>query len=100
MGDLARQVNHDVKNGLMPIRNILRHLSQVASEQPERLGEVFHERRPTLESSVAYLETLASKYARLSPIVGRQRSDVNAVIEQVVADMGSTQSADVRAREQ
>jgi hypothetical protein len=79
MGDLARQVNHDVKNGLMPIRNILRHLSQVAREQPERLGEVFHERRPTLESSVAYLETLASKYARLSPIVGRQRSDVNAV---------------------
>jgi signal transduction histidine kinase len=98
MGDLARQVNHDVKNGLMPIRNILRHLSQVASEQPERLGEVFHERRPTLESSVAYLETLASKYARLSPIVGRQRSDVNAVIEQVVADMGSTQSADVQLR--
>lgn len=98
MGDLARQVNHDVKNGLMPIRNILRHLSQVAREQPERLGEVFHERRPTLESSVAYLETLASKYARLSPIVGRQRSDVNAVIEQVVADMGSTQSADVQLR--
>ena len=25
MGDLARQVNHDIKNGLVPIRNVLRH---------------------------------------------------------------------------
>ena len=30
VGDLARQVNHDIKNGLAPIRNVLRHLSQVA----------------------------------------------------------------------
>ena len=30
MGDLARQVNHDVKNGLIPIRNVFRHLGQVA----------------------------------------------------------------------
>ena len=26
VGDLARQVNHDIKNGLAPIRNVLRHL--------------------------------------------------------------------------
>ena len=27
-GDLARQVNHDIKNGLVPIRNVLRHLDR------------------------------------------------------------------------
>lgn len=93
MGDLARQVNHDIKNGLTPIRNILRHLSQVAQERPECLNDVFQERRSTLESSVTYLETLASKYARLSPALGRQRCDVNAVIERAAADVGSARQA-------
>ncbi|NNE06947.1 MAG: HAMP domain-containing protein, partial [Gemmatimonadetes bacterium] len=30
IGDLARQVNHDLKNGLAPLRNIFRHLSGMA----------------------------------------------------------------------
>jgi HAMP domain-containing protein len=34
VGDLARQVNHDVRNGLTPIRNVVRHLSEVAKESP------------------------------------------------------------------
>ncbi|HYC31475.1 MAG TPA: HAMP domain-containing protein, partial [Gemmatimonadales bacterium] len=51
MGDLARQVNHDIKNGLVPIRNVLRHLDEVARE-PNTLARVFGERRGTLESSV------------------------------------------------
>jgi HAMP domain-containing protein len=55
MGDLARQVNHDVKNGLVPIRNVLRHLDQVVREEPAALPGLFEERRATLESSVAYL---------------------------------------------
>jgi signal transduction histidine kinase len=88
MGDLARQVNHDIKNGLTPIRNIVRHLDQVGREQPERLGAVFRERHRTLESSIAYLETLASKYARLSPGADRQQCDANAVVHEVVGDLG------------
>ena len=39
MGDLARQVNHDVKNGLVPIRNVLRHLDEVARDDPSTLVE-------------------------------------------------------------
>ena len=38
MGDLARQVNHDIKNGLVPIRNVLRHLAEVARDDPRRSG--------------------------------------------------------------
>ncbi|HEX6107430.1 MAG TPA: HAMP domain-containing sensor histidine kinase [Gemmatimonadales bacterium] len=83
MGDLARQVNHDIKNGLVPIRNVLRHLDEVAPA-PATLAEVYAERRTTLESSVAYLETLARNYARLTPGTGRERCDVNAVVHEVV----------------
>lgn len=84
VGDLARQVNHDIKNGLAPIRNVLRHFSQVARQSPEQLAGVFEERKGTLDSSVEYLETLARNYARLSPAFERGPCDVNAVVDQVL----------------
>jgi signal transduction histidine kinase len=84
VGDLARQVNHDIKNGLAPIRNVLRHFSQVARQDPALLPAVFEERRGTLDSSVEYLETLARNYARLSPTIERTPCDVNTVVEEVL----------------
>ncbi|MGE5232087.1 MAG: ATP-binding protein [Deltaproteobacteria bacterium] len=83
LGDVARQVNHDVKNGLAPIRHVLRHLSRVAAEEPASLPAVFEERRGTLESSVLYLETLARNYARLAPPMEWRACDVNAVVREV-----------------
>jgi signal transduction histidine kinase len=83
-GDLARQVNHDIKNGLVPIRNVVRHLGQVAAERPEALAGVFQERKGTLESSLSYLDTLARNYARLAPGLTREPCDVNAIVEEVV----------------
>src|SRR2546422_11098204 len=49
MGDLARQVNHDIKNGLIPIRNVFRHLGQAAGESPDRLAAAFRDRQATVE---------------------------------------------------
>jgi signal transduction histidine kinase len=86
VGDLARQVNHDIKNGLAPIRNVLRHFSQVARQDPSRLSAVFDERKGTLDSSVEYLETLARNYARLSPTIERPPFDVNAVVQEVLGN--------------
>jgi signal transduction histidine kinase len=98
MGDLARQVNHDIKNGLVPIRNVLRHMEEVARDRPDALRTVFEERRETLESSVAYLDTLARNYARLSPAAAPEVCDVNAMVSEVVRASGAamvrTQLAD------
>ena len=67
-GELARQVNHDVKNGLAPIRNVLRHLSQLAAgDDATALQAVYREREPTLNASVSHLEDLARRYAQLVP---------------------------------
>jgi signal transduction histidine kinase len=82
-GDLARQVNHDIKNGLAPIRNVLRHLGQTAEQDPAGLAAIFAERRGTLESSVAYLDELARNYARLSPSLAHRPTDARAVIVEV-----------------
>jgi signal transduction histidine kinase len=97
VGDLARQVNHDIRNGLAPIRNVLRHLTQVGRQEPHLLSSVFEDRRSTLESSVEYLETLARNYARLSPGLDRRPCNVNAVVDQVLRNTTSD-ATEVRAR--
>lgn len=82
-GDLARQVNHDVKNGLVPIRNVLRHLSATADQTPDQLAQVFGERRGTLDASIAYLEELARNYARLAPAPEAASCDGAALVREV-----------------
>ena len=84
VGELARQINHDIKNGLIPLRNVLRHLGQVERDEPGALPVVFAERRQTVDSSIAYLETLATSYQRLSPPPDRRDCDLNALIVEVV----------------
>jgi two-component system nitrogen regulation sensor histidine kinase NtrY len=84
VGELARQINHDIKNGLIPLRNVMRHLAQVERDEPAALAGVFAERRPTVDSSLSYLETLATSYQRLSPPSDRRECDLNALIGEVV----------------
>ncbi len=96
MGDLARQVNHDIKNGLIPIRNVFRHFAQAAGEGADQLAAAFQDRQATVESSIAYLETLASNYARLYPQPARESCDVNAVVRETVNRVGETGQADLR----
>jgi signal transduction histidine kinase len=84
LGDVARQVNHDIKNGLAPIRHVLRHLTQVAAQEPASLPQVFEERRGTLEASVDYLDTLARNYARLTPVMAQRPCALNEVVREVV----------------
>jgi len=98
VGDMARQVNHDIKNGLIPIRNVLRHLVQVQEQQPQDLATVFAERRSTLESSVGYLDTLARNYARLTPSVERRAVDVNAIATEIAASTAVASTTKVRTR--
>lgn len=85
VGEMARQVNHDMKNGLVPIRNVLRHLSQVQERAPHELATVFGERRTTLDSSVTYLDELASRWARLTPKTDRRPVDVNTIVRDIAA---------------
>ncbi len=89
LGELARQVNHDIRNGLAPIRHVFRHLSQVAAQDPATLASVYDERRATVESGIAYLENLAGNYARLHPQLDRRPCDLNAILQEVAAGVAT-----------
>ena len=96
VGDLARQVNHDIKNGLIPLRNVFRHLAQAARDGPDGLATAFRDRQATVESSISYLENLAGNYARLSPQPVRESCDANDVVRQTVGRAGDTGAAELR----
>lgn len=81
-GDLARQVNHDLKNAFPPLRNVVRHLAEV-SERPDELARVFRERRTTLDHGLTYLEELSANWQRLATRPTREPVDLVEVARQV-----------------
>ena len=87
-GELARQVNHDVKNGLAPIRNVLRHLSETADTgDGTAFRAVFLERRATLEASVQHLEDLARTYARKAPAAVAGQLDAGSLLHDLAREL-------------
>ena len=96
VGDLARQITHDIKNGLIPLRNVMRHLAQVSRDDPASLASVLTERRQTIDSSIGYLETLATNYERLSTTPARRECDLHALIDDVAKATGSSNVFDLR----
>ena len=98
IGDLARQVNHDIKNGLTPLRNVFRHLAQLAESNPQEIPKVFAERKETVSSSIDYLQGLAGNYARLTPRTDRIDCDLNALIRLIVKDKRTLVHAGIQTR--
>lgn len=80
VGELARQVNHDVRNALAPLRNTVRHLGEAVGEGPEAAARALRDRRGSLEAALDYLETLAGRYGDISSRPDRAPSDVNRVV--------------------
>ena len=83
-GEFARQVNHDMRNGLVPIRNVVSHLSEACAGGPESLWEVFDARARNLTESLGYLDTLAERYRLEAGHEARGPSDICAVVTGVV----------------
>ncbi|OLC02070.1 MAG: hypothetical protein AUH45_09750 [Gemmatimonadetes bacterium 13_1_40CM_69_22] len=96
VGDLARQVNHDIKNGLIPIRNVFRHLLEAARGGPDRLAAALQDRQGTVESGISYLENLATNYARLYPQPGRTPCDVNDAVRETIRRVGDASRGELR----
>jgi two-component system nitrogen regulation sensor histidine kinase NtrY len=73
----------------------MRHISEVQRDDTTALPAVYAERRQTMDSSIAYLETLASSYARLSPPASRRPCDLNVLIADVAGAAQARERVDV-----
>lgn len=85
VGELARQVNHDVRNGLVPIRNVLDHLGQAHRSGATDLSDAFAARSRTLVESLDYLGDLADQYRAVAVHGRRDRAELGGVARAVVA---------------
>ena len=84
LGELARQVNHDVRNGLVPIRNVMDHLGEAHRSGPAELAGAFEARSGTLSASLDYLGDLADQYRAVAAHGARERTDLREVARSVV----------------
>lgn len=84
LGEISRQVNHDIKNGFIPIRNVMNHWEEVEQQEPEELVQVFHERKSTIFESLDYLENLTKNYSRLQPKIQMQALNINKLVKMLV----------------
>lgn len=84
LGELARQVNHDVRNGLIPIRNVMRHLDEAHRTGSGALAETYEARAATVAESLDYLGELADQYKAVAVHGARERSDLRAIAHSVV----------------
>ena len=85
LGELARQINHDVRNGLVPMRNVLDHLEEAHRDGPGVLAETFAARSRTLGESLDYLGELAEQYRVVAAHGVRERAELRGVARSVVA---------------
>lgn len=96
LGDLARQVHHDIQGGFVPIRNVVRHLAAAAKEDPDGLARVFRERQETLEGAIAYLEDLAANTARLAPGGARVPCSLSEIVRGAGLEFAADGGASIR----
>lgn len=82
--EIARQVNHDIKNGFIPIRNVMQHWVDVSENRPDEMAYIFKERKDTVIDSVHYLEELTRSYAQLRQESRPEELDVSQLLKQLI----------------
>ena len=85
LGEMARQVNHDIRNGLVPIRSVVGHLAEARRAGPDELAEIFDERSGTITASVDYLGELADQYRSVAAHGSPGPADLHAIARSVAA---------------
>lgn len=82
--EIARQVNHDLRNGFLPIRHVLEHWEEVAHNEPQNLLKYFNERKANVKESLDYLQNLSKLYTRIQPELKPEIIDINLELKKLV----------------
>ena len=87
-GEMARQVAHEIKNPLTPIRLGIQHLVRVHRERPEELGASLEGSGPRLLSEIDRLDAIARTFSRFALPAAEgpalEAVDLSAAVAEVV----------------
>jgi len=88
-GEMARQVAHEIKNPLTPLRLGVQHLTRIYRDQPERFPATFTETSRRLLAEITRLDAIARAFSRfgIPPSAAGPLADVTVddVATEVVA---------------
>ena len=86
-GEMARQVAHEIKNPLTPIRLGVQHLRRVQRDRPDRFDQILEETSSRILSEIDRLDTIARAFSRFglpgSEQAPLEQVDVAAVAREV-----------------
>lgn len=69
-GEMARQVAHEIKNPLTPIRLGIQHLRRVHRERPDMLGSALDDTAERILAEIERLDTIARAFSRFAAPAG------------------------------
>jgi len=87
-GEMARQVAHEIKNPLTPMRLGIQHLRRVQRERPDLLGPALDETAERILAEIERLDTIARAFSRFAaptgPSVPPDQIRLAPVVDEVV----------------
>ena len=87
-GEMARQVAHEIKNPLTPIRLGVQHLRRVRRERPAEFDTTFDGTAGRILAEIDRLDTIARAFSRFAAPTGNpeplERLDLRAVVAEVL----------------
>jgi two-component system nitrogen regulation sensor histidine kinase NtrY len=87
-GEMARQVAHEIKNPLTPMRLGIQHLRRVHREHPERLGSALTDTAERILAEIERLDTIARAFSRFAapagPTIAPDQMRLSPVVDEVV----------------
>jgi nitrogen fixation/metabolism regulation signal transduction histidine kinase len=88
-GEMARQVAHEIKNPLTPIRLGVQHLRRVRRDRPDQFEQILEETSSRILSEIDRLDTIARAFSRFglpgSEQAPLEQVDIAAVAREMAA---------------
>jgi nitrogen fixation/metabolism regulation signal transduction histidine kinase len=84
--DIARQIAHEIKNPLTPMKLSVQHLQRAWNDKHPKLEETFHKVSKTIITQIDILNDLASEFSNYAKMPTPEFNNINllAVIQPIV----------------
>ena len=99
---MARQVAHEIKNPLTPMKLQAQNLLYAHAEQPERFGETLHESVGVIIEQIERLRRISGEFSRMArpETLGSESIDLTEAVSDVLRIYAGTENDSITMRQE